>query len=86
MVATSVAIDLGGATHFPTNYQQDFICQAACRDIFHETGYGVIERTPHRFHAFDHIEVVLVGMHIPDARVPCMDRDKSTAGFAQSPR
>ena len=64
------------------------ICQpeAARLDVFDERGYGVIEGAPNRVHTIDHVEVVPVRVHVPDAGVTRVDGHESAAGLAQSPR
>ena len=85
MIATTALVDSGSSPHLAGRDEEDVVLQSARLDVFDERGDGVIERSPDRFHPVDHVQIVAVGVHVPDAGVPRVDRHEPASGFAQAP-
>lgn len=45
----------------------------------------MIEALPDRVHTVLHVEIISVGVHVPDAGVACVDGDVAGVGLAQPP-
>ncbi len=84
MVAAAALVEFRRAAHFSRADQEDLFTESARLAVLDEGGHGVVEGAPDRIHAVVHVEVVAVGVHVPDPGVAGMDGDESTACFAEA--
>ena len=86
MIATAVFVNSWRASHFTTGDQENLVAQTSLFQIADESGHGVIEGRPDGRHAIDHIEVIGVSMHVPDAGIASVNRHESTTSLTQTAR
>ena len=67
----------------PVADQQDLVLQSAGLDVCNKRRHRMIEGPPDRLHAIDHVEIVVVGVEIPDAFVVGVNGDEAAARLAQ---
>jgi len=83
VVPTAPLVDPRCPPHFSGGDKQNLLLKTTFFYVFHEGSDRVIEGSAHRTHAINHIQIVAIGIHVPNARIAGVDRDESASGFAQ---
>lgn len=85
VVTPSPLVNLWGASHFPGGDKKDFILEALSLNVLNEGSDGMVEGVADCLHPIDHVQVVLIGVHIPYAIVTGVDGDKATTRLTKPP-
>ena len=83
MITTTAFVKLGGATHFAAADKHDLVGQTTSLAVLDKCGHGMVKAVTDSLHAIPHVQVVLVGMHVPHTGVARVDGDIATTCLAQ---
>ena len=83
MVASATFVDSRCASHFTAADKEDLVLKTSGLCILDKGGYGVIEGASDGVHSVHHVEVIAIGMHVPNTDVAGVNGDKSASGFTQ---